>query len=161
MANDPLRAVRDDDAQDLFGLLALCWAEFPGCHLDPHGELADLRTPQAAYAGRGGAMWVVEDGRGRVCACMAVDFPEPGVAEFHRLYVRPDRRRAGLGERLVLNCEAYARERGARACFLWSDARFTGSHRLYDRLGYRRDPAERASGDISASREWRFAKPLA
>ena len=37
-----LRLATDDDAQDLFGLLALCFAEYPGCYVDPHGDLVDL-----------------------------------------------------------------------------------------------------------------------
>ena len=40
-----IRRARDDDAQDLFGLLALCFAEYPGCYVDPHEDLTDLRTP--------------------------------------------------------------------------------------------------------------------
>src|ERR671913_1391101 len=108
-----LRLAADRDAQDLFGLLALCFAEHTGCFVDPHDDLPDLRAPGSAFAAKGGAFWVVEDARGRVAACVAVDFPDPGTAELHRLYVRPDARRRGLGARLVGLVEERARGQGA------------------------------------------------
>jgi len=156
-----LRPVRDDDAQDLFGLLTLCFAEYPGCFTDPHGDLPDLRAPASHVAGKpGAAFWAVEDGRGRVGACVMADFPETGTAELHRLYVRPDLRRRGLGERLVRIVEEHARAGAARRIVFWSDTRFTGAHRLYERLGYRRSPLTRDLGDISNSVEFHFAKEL-
>jgi putative acetyltransferase len=155
-----VRPARDDDAQDLFGLLTLCFAEYPGCYTDPHGDLPDLRAPGSSAAAKGGAFWVMEDARGRVCACVAVDFPEPGAAELHRLYVRPDQRRRGLGERLVDLVENHARGQGAGRIFFWSDTRFTSAHRLYQRLGYRQIGGTRNLGDISNSVEYRFEKEL-
>ncbi|MDB5512140.1 MAG: hypothetical protein JWR08_1623 [Enterovirga sp.] len=160
MSDPAIRPARNEDAQDLFGLLALCFAEYPGCFVDPHDDLPDLRDPGRAFAGRGGAFWVVEDERGRVCACVAADEPEPGLVELHRLYVRPDRRRGGLGELLVRHVEDFATARGARGLMFWSDTRFRTAHRLYGRLGYSRTGAARELGDISQSSEWCFAKSL-
>jgi putative acetyltransferase len=155
-----IRAARDEDAQDLFGLLALCFAEYPGCYVDPHGDLPDLKSPGSSFEGRGGAFWIVEDERGRACACVALDYPSPGMAELHRLYVRPDQRRRGLGEQLVRVAEDHARARGSHTIFFWSDTRFSNAHRLYGRLGYRRIDGTRDLGDISNSVEYRFDKPL-
>ncbi len=155
-----LRRAEDRDAQDLFGLLSLCFAEYPGCFVDPHGDLPDLREPGASFARKGGSFWVAEDERGRVCACVAVDFPEEGAAELHRLYVRPDRRRQGLGEALVRLVEEEARRRDAQIIFFWSDTRFADAHRLYRRLGYQGGTVTRDLGDISNSVEYRFEKPL-
>ena len=155
-----LRPAEDGDAQDLFGLLALCFAEYPGCFVDPHDDLKDLRAPGSSFTGEGGAFWVLEDGRGRVCACVAADFPVDGVAELHRLYVRPDRRGRGLGSSLVRRVERHARERGAGRMFFWSDTRFTDAHRLYGRLGYARTGERRDLGDVSNSSEYRFEKAL-
>jgi putative acetyltransferase len=155
-----IRPARDDDAQDLFGLLALCFAEYPGCFVDPHEDLTDLRAPGRFFAGKSGAFLVAEDARGRVCACVAVDYPESGAGELHRLYVRPDMRRRGLAERLIRLAEGHAGERGARRIFFWSDTRFADAHRLYARLGYLRRDGTRALGDVSSSVEFRFEKAL-
>jgi putative acetyltransferase len=156
-----LRLAEDGDAQDLFGLLSLCFAEYPGCFVDPHQDLPDLLSAGSSFDGNGGAFWVVEDERGRVCACVAVDFPEDGAAELHRLYVRPDRRGKGLGSLLVRQVERHAREKGASRMFFWSDTRFTDAHRLYTRLGYvQRAGVQRGLGDISNSVEYLFEKIL-
>jgi putative acetyltransferase len=155
-----IRPVADGDAQDIFGLIAICYAEYPGCFVDPHDDLPDLRAPSVSYTASGGAFWAVEDERGRVCACVAVDFPEAGIAELHRLYVRPDMRGQGLGSRLVREAESHARQRGADRLVLWSDTRFTTAHRLYSRLGYARTDGQRQLADISQSAEYRFEKAL-
>jgi putative acetyltransferase len=155
-----LRLAADGDAQDLFGLLSLCFAEYAGCFVDPHDDLPDLRAPGSSFDRRGGAFWVVDDERGRVCACVAVDFPDAGAAELHRLYVRPDQRGRGLGASLVSKVERHAREKGATRIFFWSDTRFTNAHRLYQRLGYVKVDGQRDLGDISNSVEYRFEKDL-
>lgn len=155
-----VRLAEDGDAQDLFGLLALCFADYPGCFVDPHDDLKDLRAPGSSFDGKGGAFWVVEDESGRICACVAVDFPEEAAAELHRLYVRPDQRGRGLGAALVRQVELHARSKGANRIFFWSDTRFTTAHRLYKRLGYRQTEGERELGDISNSIEYRFEKAL-
>lgn len=155
-----LRPVRDDDAQDLFGLLSLCFADYPGCFIDPHDDLKDLRNPASSFDRNGGVFWVADDDRGRVCACVSVDFPEEGVAELHRLYVRPDQRGRGLGSALVRAVERHARETGAVRMIFWSDTRFTDAHRLYKRLGYRQTDGLRDLGDISSSSEYHFEKDL-
>ncbi|MPR05860.1 GNAT family N-acetyltransferase [Microvirga tunisiensis] len=155
-----IRPVIDADAQDLFGLLSLCYAEYPGCFVDPHDDLPDLISPSTSYAETEGAFWAVGDERGRVCACVAVDFPESGTAELHRLYVRSDQRGQGLGSLLVRQAESHARVRGAERIVLWSDTRFTTAHRLYKRLGYTQIDGQRQLTDISKSAEYRFEKAL-
>lgn len=155
-----LRPAREGDAQDLFGLIALCFAAYPGCYVDPHDDLPDLVSPTSSYAADGCGFWVVEDGNGRVGACIALDHPDPGLAELRRLYVRPDLRRRGLAARLVAHAEHHARHHGATAMLAWSDTRFASAHRLYLRLGYSQGTEARVLVDISHSREYRFDKRL-
>ena len=152
------RPARGEDVQDLFGLLALCFAEYPGCYVDPHEDLTDLRDPSRSFVEKGGLFLVAEDGRGRITASVAVDFPKQGEAELHRLYVRPDQRRRGLGTRLLREAEIFARHFGAERMHFWSDTRFADAHRLYARSGYARGEATRDLGDISRSVEYFFAR---
>jgi putative acetyltransferase len=155
-----IRPVRDDDAQDLIGLITLCFAEYPGCFFDPHGDMPDIVQPAQSRLAREGQFLVVEDARGRIAACIGVDFPENGTAELHRLYVRPDTRGRGVAKLLTLRVEDFARERGASRVILWSDTRFIKAHALYEGLGYTRGLITRSLGDISFSREFFFEKAL-
>jgi ribosomal protein S18 acetylase RimI-like enzyme len=155
-----IRPVRDDDAQDLIGLITLCFAEYPGCFFDPHGDMPDIVRPAQSRLAIEGQFLVVEDARGRISACIGVDFPESVAAELHRLYVRADTRGRGLAKLLTLRVEDFARERGASRVILWSDTRFSKAHILYEGLGYTRGPITRSLGDISHSREFFFEKAL-
>ncbi|MFN3482018.1 MAG: GNAT family N-acetyltransferase [Rhabdaerophilum calidifontis] len=156
------RPARDSDAQDLYGLITLCFAEYPGCVTDPHDDMPDIARagawPVRERAGRrlGGHFLVIEDEEGRVGASIAIDFPAGDTGELHRLYVRPDLRGRGLAARLVGECERIARDSGASRLLAWSDTRFEAAHRLYRRRGYRAGDATRALGDISRSVEYCF-----
>jgi putative acetyltransferase len=154
-----IRPVRDSDAQGLLGLIALCFAGYPGCFVDPHDDLPDLVQPTQSKLALEGAFDVVEDARGHVAACVGVDFPQSGVAELHRLYVRPDVRGQGLAKLLTARMEAFAQVRGAQRMILWSDTRFGTAHGLYAKLGYIRG-VTRSLGDVSRSRELFFEKAL-
>jgi putative acetyltransferase len=155
-----IRPVRDDDAQDLIGLITLCFAEYPGCFFDPHDDMPDIVRPAQSRLASEGVFLAVEDERGRVAACVGLDFPAAATAELHRLYVRPDIRGRGLGKLLTAQMEDAARKRHAARMILWSDTRFTTAHALYQGLGYTRGPT-RSLGDISGSREFHFEKSLA
>lgn len=156
-----LRDARDDDADGLIALIAGCYAEYPGCVLDVDGEAPELRGVASAFARRGGRFWVAERDRRIVgsvgCAPAGGD---DGALELFKLYVARSARRAGLGSRLCGLVEGEARRHGRRRLVLWSDTRFVDAHRLYERLGYRRQPATRSLGDLSASVEAHFIKPL-
>jgi GNAT superfamily N-acetyltransferase len=155
-----VRKARDGDAQDLFGLVTLCFAEYPGCFTDPHDDMVDLTRPAQKAAERDMLFLVVEDEAGRVKACIALDFPDASTAELHRLYVRPDARGRGLASHLVGIAEAHARARGASRIILWSDTRFDKAHALYKKRGYIRGGETRELGDVSGSVEWFFERGL-
>jgi len=62
-------------------------------------------------------------------------------AAFRMLAVAPEAQRRGVGEALVRACVDDARRRGRSALVLSSDAAMTTAHRMYDRLGFVRDPS--------------------
>ena len=158
------RPARDDDADDLIGLIAACWAAYPGCVLDVHGEMPHLLAVASHYEGLGGRVWVVED-PGRVVASVALvpstaGDPTGRGVELRMLYVDRRWRRRGLGADLVALVEDHARGHGAPFVDLWSDTRFTDAHRLYERLGYRRLPETRELNDLSSTIEFHYCKTL-
>jgi putative acetyltransferase len=155
-----IRDARDEDSWDLIGLIAGCWAEYPGCVLDVHGEEPWLLRPASVIAEQGGRLWVADAG-GRVAASAAlIPTPQPGVVLLKSLYVARIARRQGLGARLVALVEDEARRRGASRVELWSDTRFLDAHRLYERLGYQRGPETRALYDLSNSIEFHYHRRL-
>lgn len=60
--------------------------------------------------------------------------------EFRMLAVDPAAQRSGVGAALARLCEARAREDGATGMALSSLAAMSAAHRVYERLGYARDP---------------------
>ena len=158
-AHLPIRPVRDADAWDLTGLIAACWAEYPGLVLDVHGEAPWLLAPATAYAERNGRLWVVED-RGRVVASGGfVPSSEYGGIELRTLYVAPPYRERRLGGQLLALVEDEARRRGLAFVDLWTDARFLDAQRFYERRGYRRGPT-RVMPDRSRSVEFYYRREL-
>ncbi|HEX8001160.1 MAG TPA: GNAT family N-acetyltransferase [Mycobacteriales bacterium] len=63
-----------------------------------------------------------------------------GEAEFRMLAVAPEAQGRGAGTALVRACVADARRRGRSALVLSSGTWMTAAHRIYERLGFVRDP---------------------
>lgn len=151
-----LRPVTDADSAALIELIGAVWAEYPSIVLDIDGEEPWLRAPATSYEGRG-ELWVVPapDGGG-LLACAGWR-PHPGGAELKSLYVAAPCRRQGWGSRLVRFIERRAGgQSGSERMRAWSDTRFTDSHQMYERLGYRRTGAIRELHDKSATVEFEF-----
>lgn len=151
-----LRPVTDADSAALIELIGAVWAEYPSIVLDIDGEEPWLRAPATSYEGRG-ELWVVPapDGGG-LLACAGWR-PHPGGAELKSLYVAAPCRRQGWGSRLVRFIERRAGgQSGSERMLAWSDTRFTDSHQMYERLGYRRTGATRELHDKSATVEYEF-----
>lgn len=68
------------------------------------------------------------------------DIAQPGEGEFRMLAVRREGRGRGVGELLVQECLARAREHGLHRMVLSSSPEMTTAHRLYGRLGFARTP---------------------
>ncbi len=73
-----------------------------------------------------------EDGR---LAGGAYGFAHPGWAYIDLLWVREDRRRRGLGRRLMAEAEKAARDRGCHSVYLWTQDYEAPD--LYRKLGYK------------------------
>ncbi len=160
MSLDGLRQAVDTDSWALMALIGACWAEYPGCIIDFAGEYPELLAPASHYRAAGGALWVLPEGDW-IAASIGLAPGREQPVELVKLYVARHRRGRGLGQSLVGFVERQARERGATGIELWSDSRFHGAHRLYERLGYRRTGASRDLYDLSKTTEYSFHKVLA
>jgi len=151
-----LRPVSDGDSAGLIELIGAVWAEYPSIVFDIDGEEPWLRAPAAAYSGRG-ELWVLPLPEGGGLLACAGWRPHPEGAELKSLYVAAACRRQGWGSRLVHFIERRAGgQSGQSRLRAWSDSRFTDSHRMYERLGYRRTGATRELHDKSATVEFEF-----
>lgn len=93
----------------------------------------------------------IDDAVVGVVALLAPDEPTravalEGEAELARLVVSSAARRRGIGRALANRCAELARSEGWLAVSLWSRPYQRAGHRLYESLGYRRQP-ERDSTD--------------
>jgi GNAT superfamily N-acetyltransferase len=123
-----------------------------GFEVDPEAE-ADVVRPERHY--REGWFMVVEGPDGRVVGCVGLSDEGSGEFRLNRLYLLPEARGKGLGERLTGLIIGMAREAGASRLVLFSDVAFEHAHRLYERCGFRRNRF-RYAPDRWESREWGF-----
>jgi putative acetyltransferase len=99
------------------------------------GVEADLAEALDRYGGSAAGFWVA-DLEGIVVGTVAIRPKEERTCELKRLYLRPDQRGTGLGQRLYEHAEAFARDAGYERIWLDSSRRFARAHRLYQRNGF-------------------------
>lgn len=156
----PIRPARDADSEPLAALIAASFAEYENCHF-LWEEFPELRQPATAFAARGGRLWVVDAPGGGIAGSLAASpVAEQGAVELTKIYVDPAFRGTGLAQALFAEARGFAEAGGFAEIMLWSDSRFARSHRFYEKLGFRRWPGTRYLGDVSATWEYHFRKPL-
>lgn len=135
----------------------------------PEGYHKDLYDLDGHYRDQGDAFYIAElDGEPVGTAALehfdrvADDAPRRvGGADcsVERLYVVPEARREGVASALMRRVIEDARAAGRTRMEIWSDKRFEGAHRLYERLGAA-VVAERLCDDPEESPEWGLALDL-
>ena len=95
----------------------------------------DLRNIEAVYLNEGSHFWVVEQ-EGRITGMVAVQRKDGDTAELKRMRVAAERRRSGLGQRLLELAEGFCRQMGYRRIVLDTTDRQAAARRLYEKNGY-------------------------
>ena len=129
-----IRPYAPGDHDGLLSLIGRTLAEF-GFASNIGGVEADLAALEERYGGARGGMWI--GGRaGTVVGCVAIRPKDAATCELKRLYVSPEARGHGLGQRLYARAEEFARAAGYARIWLDSSRRFTQARRLYERNGF-------------------------
>lgn len=160
-----IRPASDADGDAIAALIAAAFAEYEGCVFDRAAEFPELDAIASHFAGRGGTIWVAEDGSG-VIGSMALaptrdDDAPPGGLEIFKVYVAHAARRRGIARTLFATALNAAQAAGAPEIRLWTDTRFADAHRFYERCGFSRQGPARECHDLSATWEYSYRLPLA
>ncbi len=99
---------------------------------------------------------VVAHDAGQVLGCGGLHWLQDAMAEVKHLHVTQHARGQGLGERLMLDLEGRARERGCVALRLCTRTNLYPARRLYTRLGFVEIPEY---GSDPMAQNW-YEKPL-
>ena len=83
-----------------------------------------------------GRLWIAEQ-EGRIVGSIALVDAGPGTGQLRWFLVVPEARGMGLGQRLLEQALAYARQRGFARIYLWSFVTLTDALRLYERAGFK------------------------
>ncbi len=151
-----IRLARPEDLSAVGEITVAAYAEFTLGPSDPY--IARLRD--AAARAEQAELWLAEDdgedgtqdgcknggavlGTVTVCPPDSVwrEISRPGEGEFRMLAVAPQARGRGVGEALARFAIDRLAEQGAHAVVLSSLSTMHAAHRLYERLGFRRDAA--------------------
>ena len=81
-------------------------------------EAWEARTIELADSDRS-AMFVADEGDGRVAGLLGTYLDEVGRAELYSMWVSPEARRHGLGRRLITANVEWARDQGFDQLLLW------------------------------------------
>lgn len=106
-----------------------------GTDLEYQGFTAELDALPAPYVPPRGAL-LIAHADSSVAGCVALRPFDGNIGEMKRLYVRPDHRKIGLGERLVEAVIHAARRAGYRELRLDTLPSMGSAQALYRRLGF-------------------------
>jgi ribosomal protein S18 acetylase RimI-like enzyme len=144
VADVEVRAVSGDDEADVAGRVVAEAYFGQGFEQESYRpQLLDGRS-----RAREATLLVAVDAAGEVVGTVTYAVPGqryaevsgPDEAEFRMLGVAPAGQRRGVGRALVQACIDRARDQGRSALVLSSEVRMASAHRLYERMGFARDP---------------------
>ena len=137
-----IRAVTAVDVPVVVELVQRVLGEFglgfgEGCHTD-----TELWQLPLSYSAHRGAFWVVESDDGRLTGTCGVLEVEPGCFELRKMYLLPEMRGLGMGERLLQRAVEHVQSAGAHRLVLDTVDEMQGAIAFYEGHGFRRDDSQ-------------------
>jgi GNAT superfamily N-acetyltransferase len=141
-----VRVARDDELEAAGEVVADAYRAMPGMDEDP-GYLEHVRDARGRAAEVDVLVAVTDDGVILGCASFVREHTSP-LAELERpdeagirmVGVAAGARGRGVARALVAACAGRARASGKRGIAILTEPRWTDSHAVYERLGFRRAP---------------------
>ena len=135
-----IRPIRAADDVAVAAIIRDVMASFGATGPEYSSSDPEVGAMSAAYDGARSACFVLEDG-GRVLGCGGIAplaGAEPDVCELRKMYLLPEARGRGLGERMLRHCLEAARVRGYRRCYLETLSSMDAAQKLYLKTGFTR-----------------------
>lgn len=100
--------------------------------------------------------WIAERAGQVVGSIFLMKSDDAAIAKLRLLYVEPDARGSGLGQRLVDTCIERARQLGYRRLSLWTNDVLMAARRIYEAAGFRltKEYAHRSFGHDLTGQVW-------
>jgi ribosomal protein S18 acetylase RimI-like enzyme len=169
-----LRAVKAGDGPLLKELTLRSVEEAPYAFGGPATLHEERKRPDAqwdelaAECGGDVEMWrdrcvgyiILDAETARAKALGFLSFKVPGLAHKSGVWVDPQCRRRGLGQRLVDETCGWAASKGANRLLLWVDDTNPGAARFYEALGFNATGESRPVSPTSPLRERAYERPL-
>lgn len=141
-----VRTARDDELEAAGEVVAAAYAPMPGMDEEP-GYLEEVRDARGRTADA--EILVAVDDAGVVIGCASfvrdhtsrlAELERPGESGIRMVGVAEHARGHGVARALVEACAERARASGKRGIAILTEPRWTVSHSVYERLGFRRAP---------------------
>ncbi len=137
-----IRPATTDDDYRVVSMLFREYLDSLPFEIDFQDVDADIERPTSMYGAPDGCAFVgVVDGE--CVGVVGVRRFDDGSCELKRMYVRPSKRRTGLGRRLTEAAITAARELGYQRMLLDTVEEMRAANALYESLGFRQIPAYR------------------
>lgn len=154
-----IRPAFNRDGDGIAELIALVFADYPGCVFDRSGEFPELDAIADDFKADDGRLWVAVAATDRVMGCFGVKYDASArEAELHKVYLHPAVRGRGMAQRLMAKALAWLGQThpDCQNVMLWTDTRFEAGHRFYEKCGFARTGESRILDDLSNSSELQF-----
>ncbi len=154
-----IRPAFNGDGDGIADLIALAFADYPGCVFDRAAEFPELDAIADDFKADDGRIWVAVDDRGQVFGCLGIKYDgATREGELHKVYLHPALRGRGMAQKLMAKALAWLGQThgDCQTVMLWTDTRFIAGHRFYEKCGFARTGESRILDDLSNSSEIQY-----